>query len=411
MKMQTDHTAHKAEKGSIFTVLLGGIAMIALISLSLFQLMSGPLTSASKVTQLNLAQTDMLTISRIAIVDAANQSDQGDCDTDLYVEPRPWRDPGATAAPVNGGLIPLGMGASTTDSWNTPYGYCVWDVGPTSGAAGCGGGTGMLAGAPDPHSGTANSRSVLAVISAGPDQNFQTTCSAYVDADTDLITRDTPDDDDIIQRFSYDEAASTAPSLWTLKTTDPETAEIDKNLDIGNNINMNTSTGLIQATQINTSGKTIASGGVELGDQTTVADADCNGTTVGLLRFNTNQDTVELCLNSGNWGLSGSVLPTWPLRGPNGSSTTPSYSFNNYSTSGMLHQPEGLVLFSSIDNITFGPASGTDYRMISNGGVQIANTTVTCDATAQGTVRYVESTKKYQLCDGSDWITLYPGEE
>jgi hypothetical protein len=124
------------ENGSIFTVLLGGIAMVALISLAAYQLMSGPLASASRLTQNNMVNTQLPSIGHIAIMDAANI---GDCDADGYTEARPWRAATGPVVPGNGGLIPLAMGAPTLDPWGTEYGYCTWDIGPTSADAGCGG--------------------------------------------------------------------------------------------------------------------------------------------------------------------------------------------------------------------------------------------------------------------------------
>lgn len=402
MKTLTEHKARLTEDGSILTVLLGGIGLIALISLSLFQLMSGPLSSAAGVTQRNLVQTEMLTISRIAIVDAANQSDQGDCDTDYFIEPRSWRDPDGGASPVNGGLIPFAMGAPTVDPWGTEYGYCVWDVGPLSDEAACGGAAARLEGSPNPRSGEPQSRTILAVISAGPDRAFQTTCNEYIDASTDLVTTG---DDDLIQRFSYEEASNTAPELWTIEVDDPDTAGIDKNLEIGEDITLTTGTGLIQATLIDTIGRITAGGGVQLGDQTTVLDASCVTSTAGLIRFNTTLNSIELCLNNGAWQVVDGV--TWPLLAADGFDSIPAYGFENYTESGMFHSPDGLSFVSEVDNLTLYATAEPDFRVISEGGVQVNYSSTACDSDTEGTLKYVTFMQGFQMCNGDEWTPLY----
>lgn len=401
-------SARSAEDGSIFTVLLGGIAMIGLISIALFQMMSGPLTAASDITQQNLIKAQLLTNSRIAIVDAAKQSANGDCDNDSYIEPRPWRDPAdGTTKPTNGGVIPLEMGAPTTDPWGTEYGYCVWDVGPHSADPACGGGTGMLVGATDPHIGEGQTLTVLSIISAGPDKTFETTCNDYVDDTTDLITTA---GDDIVQRFSYGEAKSTASSLWSLKSGDLDTAEIDKNIEVGENISMDTSTGLVQASAITTGSNITAGGGVELGDQTTAPDGICTASTAGTMRYNTITNTVELCLNDGTWGGLGSSggSVSWPLLAPDGTSDNPSYGFENFSKSGLYHDSFGPIFNTTADKATLGPATGDVFQMISAGGVQVGATTSTCDDTIEGTLRYDSTDKIFEVCNGSIWTNFPP---
>ena len=401
-------SARSAENGSIFTVLLGGIAMIGLISIALFQMMSGPLTAASKITQQNLIKAQLLTNSRIAIVDAAKQSANGDCDSDSYIEPRPWRNPAdGTTKPANGGVIPLTMGAPITDPWSTEYGYCVWDVGPNYADPACGGGTGMLDGADDPHIGEGQTLTVLSIISAGPNQTFETTCNDYVDASTDLITTS---GDDIVQRFSYGEAKSTASSLWTLKSGDVDTAEINKDIEVGSNISMDTGAGLVQASAVTTGNDITAGGGVELGDQTTATDASCTTSTAGTMRYNALNYIVELCLNDGTWGGLGSSGGTisWPLLAPDGTAGNPSYGFENFSGAGMYHDAFGPIFNTTADKVTLGPASGSVFQMISAGGLQVGTTTGTCNNTTEGTLRYDSTDKIFEVCNGSNWANFPP---
>lgn len=289
------------QSGSVFTVLLAGIGLTAALSLTTYSIFTGPVSSISRITQKAMADTQMLAISKIAIMDAANQAAAGDCDADGFIEPRTWRTTTGNK-PTNGGLVPLTMGAPITDPWKSDYGYCVWDVGPLSAQAGCGGAGVRLDGADNPVLGDAKSQTVMAVISSGQDRIFQTTCNAYVDGTTDVITTS---GDDIVMRFSYQEAASATSSLWSLKSGDPDVAEIDKDLEVGDDIAFDQAAGLIQATAVNATGKIIAGGGVTLGDETDVTT--CDDAQIGLVRYNSTLPGLEVCAGTTDgWQAAGS---------------------------------------------------------------------------------------------------------
>lgn len=433
----------KSEAGNVLTFLLGGVAIVGIVSFGGYQLLSGPLSSASEISQSSMAQNQMLTILQIATMDAVNQTGGGDCDGDSFVEPRAWRDAGGGDAPTNGGLLPLGMGAPTIDPWGQEYGYCVWDVGPIYAAGGCNSGTGYLDGADNPLKGESQTLTVLATISAGPDKSFQTTCSDYVDDTTDLITNT---GDDIIHRYSYAQAAKATSSLWYLKAGESSMAETGYNLEVGNNIAFDTGLGSIQASSLSATGKMIANGGLLLGTQVDVGS--CSAGDAGTLRYNTSSNELQICTTGGWEGAGGAASGvSFPLEAPDGSAAEPSYGFNSYSTSGLYlgaNGPEliapsgknmilaggnsdivisdsGIVIDSngSLDidalggsgNTTFETTAGTDFRVISEGGVQIGTTSETCTLTAQGTIRYAAGTKNFEYCDGSDWQDLTEPEE
>lgn len=308
----------KDDKGSVFTVLMVGIGMAATLSIAAYQLLTGPIASVSRVTQHNLAKNQMITINRIALMDAVLQPSSGDCDSDGYVEPRAWR---ATTGqkPTNGGLLPLAMGAPTSDPWMSDYGYCVWDVGTLSAQAGCGGATGRLDGADNPVAGNAKTLTVMAVISAGPDRVFQTTCNAYVDATTDLIAT-TAGSDDLVQRYTYAEAAAGGggEGLWFLKSGDPSTATISKGIEVGGS-------GLVQATAVNTTGKIIAGGGLQFGTQANVTGCGV-ATNVGVQRYNTTTSAMEIC--------NGTAWTQLTVASPMASLTVSPVSIFNWAISG-----------------------------------------------------------------------------
>lgn len=192
--------------------------------------------------------------------------------------------------------VPLAMGAPTSDPWGSDYGYCVWDVGTISAAAGCGGATGRLDGADNPVSGDARTLTVMAVISSGPDRQFQTTCNAYVNASTDLISVGAGSDD-LFQRYTYAEAAAGGggEGLWFLKSGDPTTATIDRSIEIGGS-------GLVQATAVTTTGKVIAGDGLRVGDESSVANGECDDSQKGLIRYNNAGSSIEFCAGTaGGW--------------------------------------------------------------------------------------------------------------
>lgn len=307
---EADHwqsTLGKSEKGSVFTVLMVGLGMAATLSIVTYQILSGPVASVARVTQHNLAKNQMITINRIALMDAVLQASNGDCDTDGYIEPRAWRTT-TGAKPTNGGLLPLAMGAPTSDPWMSEYGYCVWDVGTLSAQAGCGGATGRLDGADNPVSGDAKTLSVMAVISSGPDRVFQTTCNAYVNATTDLISI-TAGSDDLVQRYTYAEAAAGGggEGLWFLKSGDPNTAQIARNIEVGGG-------GIVQATAVNTTGKMVAGDGLRVGTDASVADIECDDANKGLMRYKSATNVVQFCagttlgwIDAGNSGGGASI--------------------------------------------------------------------------------------------------------
>lgn len=426
------------EKGSAVTAMMGGVAILAMLSFGTYQYMSGPLSSLSQITQKNIVDDQLLTISQIAALDAANL---GDCDGDGYIEPREWRAPAGAPAPVNGGLLPPDMGAPLNDPWGAEYGYCVWDTGAVSADAACGGASaGRLDGADAAVAGEGQTLTVYAIISPGPDRTFQTTCNDYVDATTDLITST---GDDIIQRYTYREASTATSSLWNLKTGFPETAEIGKNLEIGSDINFDVGAGTIDALAVNTTGKVYAGGGLHLGDQIDIPDVTCTAMTTGLMRYNTSLSQAQVCSGAGGWVAmhsSGGAL-SFPLQAPDGSAAAPSYSFTGMTDAGMfldaggnaeIQSPFEMRLKAGANQIylwdteiymelrgapdfqvagdtkiTFTDSgSQPHYRLSVDGGIEVADTTDTCASALEGTLKYLAASDTYQFCNGTAWVGL-----
>ena len=230
------------QKGNIFFALFGAIALVAILGGSVMTFMKGPLATSVKVTRINTAETQMTIGAQVAVMAAANTSSSGDCDSDGYVEPLEWRDAGASPAPVGGGLIPMSIGISKKDPWGTEYGYCVWDHG-TSGVCDDETGAGDNPAERLDGAATGGAYPVVALISAGQDKIFTTTCRDFATADVDsdgaltsavdlpLISKAAETDDDIIFTYTYDEATGASGGLWSIKSGSPDTAVINKKIE------------------------------------------------------------------------------------------------------------------------------------------------------------------------------------
>ncbi|TFW09925.1 hypothetical protein E4K72_03570 [Oxalobacteraceae bacterium OM1] len=113
-----------------------------------------------------------------------------DVDGDGYME-APTMGAGSKV-PTAGGVVPASSAAPKTDSWGTALGYCSWDNGAGSRNSSAGRITG------DSDSGTSPAVSansvVLAVVSAGPNKTFDTTCAT---------ARTGAAGDDVVQRFTH----------------------------------------------------------------------------------------------------------------------------------------------------------------------------------------------------------------
>jgi hypothetical protein len=276
----------------------------------------------------------MQSIASIIIMDAVNNlPNNGDCASAGFVVPRSWRV--GSYNPTNGGLLPTTLGAPLTDPWGTDYGYCVWEVGVASksaacdttngadqsctginGGNSCSGGTGSgynaarLLGSPTPTTGNANTQYVFAIISAGPNRTFNSTCTAYNGASSTnpLITAG---GDDIILSYTYTQASTATSSLWTLNPASLGTAIIDKNLAVGPTLtptfsvnaangNLTDTNGLISALGITATGSIITTGGaIGLAQESWVGGINtpiCNASNlVGDMYYNTTADAVEVC--------------------------------------------------------------------------------------------------------------------
>jgi hypothetical protein len=300
------------QRGNIFFALFGAIALVGLLGAAAMTFMRGPLQSAVKITRQNTAEAQMSIAGQVAVMAAASAANNGDCDTDGFVEPLEWRDAGALPKPTGGGLIPNTIGINKKDPWGTEYGYCVWDHGPTTLNAACE----LTAPGTDMRLEGANSRlfPVVAIISAGPDKTFTTTCRNFatgadradqnndgdlLDAgDRELVGKAAPTDDDVIFTYSYEEATGASGGLWQLKSVDPNIATINKSLEVSGGATFQ-GTGTFQRLAATGSDFLDVLSGLRLPTPTTMPT--CNVANLGVLRRNASGNGIEICSAGSVW--------------------------------------------------------------------------------------------------------------
>ncbi len=232
------------QAGNAIVFLFAAIAMAGTVTYGLNNIMRGPAMTTNEVSRKTIAENNLIATSRLAVVAASTQqADGGDCDGDGFVEPLPYRDPGALPRPVGGGLIPMTMGASVSDPWGTQYGYCVWDPGTVSvsnAVPACGGATPRrLQGAPR------DDQYAITIISAGKNGAFETSCNGFVDTtpadgkpDTALVVKPAASDD-IVLSYTYAEANGIGGGVWKLKDGDATTAVVGKNVEVAGGATFN----------------------------------------------------------------------------------------------------------------------------------------------------------------------------
>jgi hypothetical protein len=293
-----------SQSGNVFFALFGAVALVGVVGATSMQVMKGPVRSMSEVTKRTVAENNMIASSKLALLAATTQADDGDCDADGFVEPIPFENAGASPKPTGGGYLPATIGAAINDPWDTRYGYCVWDHGATT--AGCGGGN-YLTGE------NSNTGYAIAIISAGPDRTFNTTCSAYPSA---TALSKTPGSDDVVLGYTYAEAEANSGGLWNLKSGDAETAQINKNLEVKSSggattfaLDADTGTGdflILKAGAIRgkVDGDPLSMSSALKFDTAFVETGACSAANTDAFAFDTAGDKLIRC-NGANWVAAG----------------------------------------------------------------------------------------------------------
>lgn len=277
-------------------MLFGAVALTGVLAAVGMQTLTGPVTTITRVTQRNIADNHLLMDSKILINAAVTGTSGGDIDADGIIEPAEFVPAGGgETPPTNGGFLPDDLGLAQTDPWGTRYGYCVWDHGTSNSS------TNRITG---DNTATAPVQPVIAIIAAGPDKVFQTSCGAYSNGEVQVTKAS--GSDDIIQKYTYAEASASSNGLWTLSTSDDAKAELKpSNASTPVGVSINRETGVGDFLGITTSvlqaklDDTIAVSGGFLLDGP--AASTCGADQKGAIRLNTSETAIEICDGAGTW--------------------------------------------------------------------------------------------------------------
>ena len=285
------------QRGNVFAMLFAAVALTGVLASVGMQTLTGPVTTITRVTQKNIADNNLLMNAKILVSAAVTGTAGGDADNDGIIEPAPFVVAGGgESAPAGGGFLPSTLGLALTDPWGSRFGYCVWDHGTTNTSSR------RLTG---DNTATAATQPVIAIIAAGPDKQFQTTCAAY--SGGPVTVAKAADSDDLVYKYTYAEATASSNGLWQLNPTDQTKAQLK---DAGGNANVtiDRSTGIGDFLGVTTSTlaaklDTIAiDGGLKLDTQANVTA--CGAGEAGTVRYNATTNKIEFCTGAA-WKLSG----------------------------------------------------------------------------------------------------------
>ncbi|MCB1721055.1 MAG: hypothetical protein KDI11_04805, partial [Alphaproteobacteria bacterium] len=284
-KQQRPQTTKRLnERGNVFFTLFGAVAIVGVLGAGIMSTMRGPLSTMVEVNRREQAKAEARVAASLVLVNASDEAVEIICeggtvgvDEDGYTE---GPEPVGGGGPTGGGTLPA-VGAPQNDPWGNAYGYCAWDHGlAAADYSGCGN---YLAGNVD------TNNIAIAVLSAGPDGVFNTTC--VNDAGGYMLPNTSGGGDDIVVSMTYNQAIAGSGGLWNLKATDPNIAEITKNLEV---------TGGGKFTDV--LDLTDAAAQLQLGEKsltlpTQATLTTCNAANENLLRINTgtNPDLIEIC--------------------------------------------------------------------------------------------------------------------
>jgi hypothetical protein len=287
-----------SEAGNIFFTLFGAVMIVGMLGTVVVSTMRGPLSTMVTVQSRTRAESEMNIASRLALLEATQLPGSGDCDGDGFVEPMEFTDAGGNG-PIGGGFLPASIASSHVDPWGMQYGYCAWDAGSANDMAACDiDGTGSNERLNGNGGVDDETYTIVAIISAGPDQAFDTTCIGGVGSGV------SKGGDDLVVEYTYAGASTATGGLWNLKSGDATTAEINKNLDVIGGAKF---TGGIDLTASSIALQ-LGAASMLYPDETTLSS--CNAANDGLVRINTSEDPdiLELCDDPNGWvSIGGSV--------------------------------------------------------------------------------------------------------
>ncbi|HRQ61111.1 MAG TPA: hypothetical protein PLO23_06330, partial [Alphaproteobacteria bacterium] len=368
--------------GNVCFTLFGAVAVVGVLGAGIMSTMRGPLTTMVEVNRIEETKAEMAVGLRLILL-----TPYGTADGDVLTEPA---EPDAcTVAPTEAGCIPAAASAKKKDAWGTSYAYCAWNNGSDHAALGR-----ILSG------GVSTNNVAVALISAGPDRQFQTTCANEA---AGFINPDDGGGDDIVRKYNYNDAVAGSDGLWALQAgADGDEARIEEEINVGGGAGaVSTFEGGAQfGSNLTTAGNVQAdvvgpnpagtqdfvefTNGILLGDTDTCTD--------GMLRIRSNK--LELCLGGAwdevgkaLWIEDGSGIRNDPTLAPNvGVGTSPSASYSLYVNGGAA--TDTLKATSTVDfdatlnadgAVTFGSTLDVTGNTLLSGTLDVTGATKLAD--------------------------------
>lgn len=289
----------------MFTAVLGVVAVVGVLSVSVYSLLSGPIRTAATVTAKTKAINNMITTAKVLLSAASDEVPKGG-DGDGIPEAPPFvTDPIFPSA----GVLPTNLGVELTDPWGTLYAYCTWDHGTTNNSANRLDG---LNGDPV----DINAKFVVVIISAGPNRAFEMSCEDINNTGDDGLDVSTIIDD-FYEKFTVADAASLTgggESIWDIVS--PEEIKYDERVGIGG--------GADATAKLNVTGDTKVSGALS-----------------GFSGVFTNLTASKIDI-AGDTGseIDGTII---------GANTAAAGTFTNITATGNITATSGTSTFSTVD--------------------------------------------------------------
>ncbi|MBL4590116.1 MAG: DUF1566 domain-containing protein, partial [Alphaproteobacteria bacterium] len=331
----------KNQKGNVFFALFGAVAFIGVLGAATMSFMKGPLKSSVTLSRVTVADTQMQVTLQKSVLQIASKNNFGDCDGDGFVELIEFKNQAdASLKPVGGGNVPDVLDAASQDPWGRPYGYCIWNSGSNITIDSVGACDDDGSGTEQRIEGSLNNYDpIIALVSAGADRLFQTTCQSFDDADANNngvlgdagdgeMVEKTANSDDIILAYTYAEAHLKGGQIWSIKSSDSNTVMVDTAIEFSGGLIMGTDSDVTvcdpstsSVMRFNPFDRTVEScDGAGNWNPTTMDDAEtftsrnsvpCDSTMIGHVRFNTTISLPEVCDGSGwrTFGL-GAITPS-----------------------------------------------------------------------------------------------------
>ena len=290
------------ERGNVFFTLFGAVAVVGVLGAGIMSTMRGPLTTMVEVNRIEETKAEMGISLRLILLKGSEQDGSGT--PDVLTEPKA---PTACTSATNAGCIPNDTSAKQKDAWGTSYAYCAWNNGSDDAAIGT-----ILGGD------VSTNNIAVALISAGPDRVFQTSCQTNPGSGGgfQVISPADGGGDDIVRKYNYNDAAAGSDGLWALQAgASGDEARVEEEINVGGgagsvstfeggarfNENIqtegNVNTDVIGPVPSGTQDYVEFTNGILLGDTATCTD--------GMLRINANK--LQLCLG-GAWDEVGKAL-------------------------------------------------------------------------------------------------------